>query len=160
MKNMPQIDLTNVTATLASMSYTFVNPFNPDSKCTTVNALDAAQRIIATQGKNKGCLRASKPPMHETIIERVRHGHTGRYRDNPLADCAAAQVWRYVAFEASPIGQHHCLPIMADFDAPFDMTHDESRQFAEWCHGVANTILTTIKDKPGLDRWGHALGYF
>ena len=53
-----------------------------------------AEKIIATKGKNKGCLRAAKP--------------------SNAGD--AAYVWRMVAFQVSPIPQHHCLPVCADFD--------------------------------------------
>jgi len=156
--NMPQINLQPIAVQLTEMSYNWHNPTTNEDHAVT--GIAAAMQIIATQGKNRGCLRASKPPMHETIVERVRYDHTGRYRDSSLADCAAAQVWRYVAFEASPLGQHQCLPVMADFDAPFDMSAEESRRFAKWCQSVADVILTTIRDKPGLNRWGRALGYF
>ena len=155
---MPQIDLSTVQHALLDTQYTFTNPITNEVE--TVNGLQAAQAISATQGQNKSCLRAAKPNMRKSIVKRERYGHMGKYRTYPLADCAAAQVWRYVAFEASPLGQHHCMPIMAAFDCPFDMSSDERRRFADWCQSVADIVLTTIKHKPGLDRWGHALGYF
>ena len=155
---MPQINLEPITEQLSMLSYIWHNPIT--GKYQGATGIAAAMRIIATQGKNKGRLRASKPPMHGVVIERERYGYVNKYHDSSLVDCAVAQVWRYVAFEASPVGQHQCLPVMADFDAPFDMSAEESRQFAKWCQSVADVILTTIKDKPGLDRWGRALGYF
>lgn len=155
---MPVIKLDSISEELSSMVYTFHNSFTGVTE--SINGMDAAVKIISSQGKNKGCLRASKPKMNEEIITRVRYGHASKYRTSPLIDCASAQIWRYVAFEASPLGQHHCLPVMADFDSPFDMTMEESRSFAKWCQSVADIVLTTIASKPGLDRWGHALGYF
>lgn len=155
---MPKIDLSTVQNMLRTKQYTWTNPTTNEVE--TINGLEAAQAISATQGQNKGCLRAAKPKMHESVIERERFSFTDEYRTYPLADCAAAQIWRYVAFEASPMGQHHCMPVMADFDCPFDMSAGERRQFADWCQSVAHIVLTTIKHKPGLDRWGHALGYF
>ncbi len=157
MSTMPQINLSLVNDQLSGIAYHWHNPITNEDHA--VSGMYASSLIIATQGKNKGRLRASKPMMEHWVIERERYGHMGRYYDHPLSECAAAQVWRYVAFEASPIGKHHCLPVMADFDAPFDMTAEESRRFAKWCQAVADIILTTIKDKPGLDRWGKALGY-
>lgn len=55
-----------------------------------------ADRAIAALILNKGKLRASKPK----------------------ASGEAAYVWRMVAFIASPISQHHCMPMTAEFDLP------------------------------------------
>lgn len=156
-KPMPQINLEPIAERLASMSYTFNNP--ETGSTSLIVGLDVAYGIISTQGKNKGCLRASKPPMDETIITRVRYGYESRYRTSPLADCATVQIWRYVAFEASPLGQHHSMPVMASFDCPFDMPVEEMNQFSRWCQSVADVILETIPRKPGLERWANALGY-
>ncbi len=142
---------------LLDEQYTFTNPVTGDQEA--CNGLEVARRIIASQGKNAGRLRASKPPMDETIVSRERYGHVGQYRTMPLAHAAAAQVWRYVAFEASPMGIHHHMPVMAEFDAPFDMPIDELRTFGKWCQRVADIVLETIPHKPGLMRWSKALGY-
>ncbi len=126
----------------------------------TVKALEAARGIIATQGKNKGYLRASKPKLDERIVTRERYGYESEYRDPSLASSATAQIWRSVAFSISPIAEHACLPVMADFDSPFDMTHAESREFARWCQDVADIILLqySLGERPNDMRWSQALG--
>jgi hypothetical protein len=55
-----------------------------------------AEKII---GKGS-MLRASKPKINKA---------------DPMTGLAA-YVWRMVAFSISPKSQHHCMPIMADFD--------------------------------------------
>lgn len=157
---MPKIDLTPVRQELTAMTYAFINAHTKEIEIVT--GIQAAEGIIATQGKNKGCLRAAKPALETTIISReftYDPGEYGTYRSPSLVTAASAQVWRYVAFEASPIGQHHCLPVMAAYDCPFDMSVEELNKFAHWCEAVADVVLKTIKHKPGLDRWGHAFGY-
>lgn len=152
----PQIDLKPVEKQLLDKQYTWENPITKEKH--TINGLEASRSITATQGKNKGRLRASKPPMKQSIIKRVRYNHESSYYDHPLLDCAAAQIWRYVAFEISTLGQHHCLPMMADLDSPFDMSYNESREFAKWCQSAADIILGMFKaeNKPGLLRWSRA----
>lgn len=154
---MPRIELGPIAPQLGQMAFNWHNPITGETE--SVTGIYSAMQIIATQGKNAGCLRASKPKMGRTIIERKRYGHLGRYYTSPLPDCAAAQVWRHVAFAASSNPQHQSLPVMADFDCPFDMDHDTMDRFAKWCQSIADVILSQIKKQPGIDRWARALGY-
>jgi hypothetical protein len=155
--NMPQINLEPISQELIAMRFQWTNTITDETRA--INGLFTARQIIATRGKNAGSLRASKPPMARSIVTRTRSicgiESTHNYYDHPLSDCAAAQVWRYVAFEISPLSHHQCLPVTADFDSPFDMDRDESRQFAKWCQSIADVILAQFKpeDKPGLMRW-------
>lgn len=99
--------------------------------------------IVASKGKNKGKLRASKP---------TESGD-------------AAFIWRMVAFQVSPIPQHHCLPMCADFDieVPADMEATAERfqwrrNRAKELNAVAEKIVDTIpKDQwHGVQRWHRA----
>ena len=152
-QNMPTIDLTTISRSLINEQYVYTNDHTGDPEA--CNGLEVARRIIATQGINAGRLRASKPNMDEYIVERNRHGYPARYRTMSLANAASAQVWRYVAFSASPNGQHHCMPVMATFDCPIDMTTDRLAEFSRWCQRVADIVLTTIpmEQQHGLKRW-------
>lgn len=58
---------------------------------------EIVEAIISGKGETKGRLRTTKP-------SRTRFGGD------------AAYVWRIVCFHVSPIPQHHCLPMCADFD--------------------------------------------
>ncbi len=58
-------------------------------------SMGCLDRSIAEQILNKGKLRASKPK-----------------------DGEAAYVWRMVAFICSPVSQHQCMPMTAEFDLP------------------------------------------
>src|SRR5688500_17864137 len=67
--------------------------------------------IVATRGKNKGCLRAAKPDVERVDI--------GPRRSSPTVESgSAAFLWRWVALAISPLPQHHCMPVCADFDLP------------------------------------------
>lgn len=113
-------------------------------------ALDAktaeiARLIVATKGKNKGRLRASKPLVKKGCI----------------ISGEAAYVWRMVAFTASPISQHHCMPVTADFDLQTTgMTYDQKRAYAKQLDRLANEILATIPREKhyGTLRWARAFG--
>jgi hypothetical protein len=157
---MPQIDLDahdECRMALVALAYEFTNPVTGTIE--RVNGLDVARATIATQGKNRGCLRAAKPPIATQIIQRERHGYSGNYYTMTLAEGAAAQVWRWVAFYASSNGQHHSIPVMAEFDAPFDMTTDDLRSFSKWCQQVTDTVLKIIpiEQQTGLRRWANVL---
>jgi hypothetical protein len=98
--------------------------------------------IVATKGKNKGKLRASKP---------TENGDS-------------AYVWRMVAFQISPIGAHHCLPMCADFDivVPEGMGSSERyewrRNRAKVLDALANKIVNQIPKSEwhGVRRWRQA----
>lgn len=158
---MPQINLDahdECRMALVALAYEFTNPITGTIE--RVNGLDVARATIATQGKNKGRLRAAKPPIATQIIERNRGQYSsGQFYTMTLAEGAAAQVWRHMVFYASPHGQHHSIPVMAEFDAPFDMPTDDLRSFSKWCQQVADTVLRIIpiEQQTGLHRWARVL---
>lgn len=156
-KLMPQVKLEPYKDQLESMKYDWTNPVTNEQS--SINAWDACQNIVASQGKNKGRLRASKPKAERKVIIRNRYGYSREYYDQSLLESATQQIWRYLAFAVSPHGQHQCLPMGADFDTPFDMSVDESRRFAKWCDEVTDVIRHqySAKEQPGLMRWGRAI---
>ena len=110
-----------------------------------------ARRIVAKQGKNKGRLRASKP-----------------YVDNkadPLSG-KAAYVWRMVAFICSPIGQHNCMPVTADWDLPIRYRAYEDKaqyradkkQLLDELDALVDKITATMPMSEGALQWSRALG--
>lgn len=121
-----------------------------------------ARRIISQQGKNKGLLRASKPPVTKA---------------DPLSGMAA-YVWRMVAFMISPVGQHQCMPVTADWDLPIESpsrksfddsdrwyaelsrAHDARRDLAKELDKLVDKIVDSIPKNEwhGVKRWGYALG--
>lgn len=120
----------------------------------SADELAIAGAIIATKGKNKGLLRASKPKVEYTIVEK-----DGRKLRMPTLETGrAAYVWRMVAFQVSPIGQHHCLPILADFDLPGSV--EEARAEAKRLDVLVEKIVNAIPKSQwsGIHRWARALG--
>jgi hypothetical protein len=99
--------------------------------------------IVSTKGKNKGSLRASKP--------------TG--------NGDSAYIWRMVAFQISPIGQHHCLPMMADFDIEIPETVSREERFqwrrnrAKELNAIADKLVNQIPTSKwhGIARWSTAM---
>jgi len=134
----------------------------------TAEEKEIASLIVATQGKNKGRLRAAKPKIEYTIKEGRRGG---RYRFSSYLTGCAAYVWRMVAFQVSPMGQHKCLPMMADFDLPGESILYEIRSL-EWeaednkrkelrkaMDALVDKIVATVprSKQYGLNAWGNAL---
>lgn len=118
---------------------------------------------IAQHCLNKDKLRATKP-------DRKKDGE-------------AAWVWRMVAFSISIKRQHHCMPVMADFDLPdefwpartkgvgFDdpTWAQKSREAREKrvarkkeLQAIADTMIETVPKQGwhGVNRWAHALGHY
>lgn len=94
--------------------------------------------IIATQGKNAGRLRASKPSK---------------------VDRRSMYIWRLVAFYVSPMRQHQCMPITADFDLPGENYHERlmlAKQLDEIVDKVTDAI--PMSEWHGVKRWGQAYG--
>lgn len=100
------------------------------------------QGIIATQGKNRGRLRAAKPKVTDRDSGRV------------------AYLWRMVAFGISPKSQHQCMPVCADFDLE-EGGREQRREVSKWLDGLATTVESTVplRERHGTLRWGRALGY-
>lgn len=109
----------------------------------TADEYELARGIVATRGKNKGCLRASKPP--------VKRHDLGVNPDSKLGfhlwqidGGDTAYIWRMVAFFASPISQHNCMPCTADFDVNGDTYQDRLARMKE---------LDKIMDHIPAERW-------
>ena len=101
-----------------------------------------ARRIVARQGKNKGCLRASKPHVDNNA--------------DPLSG-KAAYVWRMVAFVSSPLGQHSCMPVCADWDLPVPYG-DERRAMIKELDVLVDKISAAVPMSAGAMQWSRALG--
>lgn len=114
-----------------------------------------ANGIIATQGKNKGRLRAGKPKI-EYIFE-MKNGV--KYRHPTLETGRVAYLWRMVAFHLSPVSAHQCLPMLADFDLPGSL--DESKAEAKRLNELADKIVMAVPKEnwAGIRRWARAFGY-
>jgi hypothetical protein len=111
--------------------------------------------IIATQGKNKGRLRASKPKITYQIVD-----EDGRKLHRPTLETGGiAYLWRMVAFAISPVGKHHCLPFMADFDLPYRYGTNEYKELKGALDALADKVEATIRPEKrhGTNRWLHAL---
>jgi hypothetical protein len=115
---------------------------------------------IALLTLNHGHLRASKPTV------KPEDDRTG----------IAAYAWRMAAFQISPIAQHHCMPVCADFDLPdgcragrswFSLSEwekAEAREYRKNAQAVGDRIADAIVnatnplDWHGVIRWGQAFG--
>jgi len=115
---------------------------------------EIARGIIATQGKNKGRLRAAKPKIEYNIV--IKDGR--KLRHPTLETGRVAYLWRMVAFVVSPIGQHQCLPVCADFDLPGELS--EMREKAKELDALADKITNAIPPQKwqGINRWARAFG--
>lgn len=111
---------------------------------------------------NKGCLRATKPP----VPRKVKTGHPNEFNinhyDYATAEDAlrgkAAYVWRMAAFEISPHSAHHCMPVTATFDLPG--WAEEARVEAKCLDRLVNRIVNSVPKSEwhGIQRWGQAFG--
>jgi len=102
-----------------------------------------AEAIIATQGLNKGRLRASPPAS---------------------AQGDAKYVWRMVAFHVSTNPQHWCMPICADFDIDSPVRGVEGVRYraarSKALDNLVDRIVNTIPKEQwhGIRRWRGLLG--
>ena len=137
-------------------------PKNPCISLDNVKDLTAEERklvegIIATQGMNKGRLRASAPI------------NPGRRPTAPQGD--VKYVWRMVAFQVSTNPQHWCMPVCADFDidvpsdlvadgVKYDKTHHCRNAKAKVLNNLVDRIVNTIPKEQwhGINRWRGILG--
>jgi hypothetical protein len=110
----------------------------------------AVVRLIdATRGDDAGTLRRSKPAIKA---------------NDPLTGLAA-YVWRMVAFSVSPIRQHQCMPVTADFDLPDaelpagEHKFGARRELAKQWDVVVDKVIHCIPKSEwhGVRTWGHAL---
>jgi len=129
----------------------------------TPDQFKIAKGIIATRGKNKGALRASKPKV-ERHIDHYEHFDlpSGPY-DSPVYEPdfdqgCTAYVWRWVAFHVSGIRQHQCLPMCADMDLPGRWS--ETKELREELDKIVDAIVneTPVNEWQGILTWKQAFG--
>jgi hypothetical protein len=114
--------------------------------------------IVQHKGKNKGKLRRSKPKYDSKNQDRIK--------------AISAYVWRMVAFYVSPIGQHHCMPVMADSYLPDpvdengkvlsfrdDGWYDAHRAMIKKYDELADLVVDSIppEKRYGVHRWAAIL---
>jgi hypothetical protein len=109
-----------------------------------------------------GELRASKPPVPRMIqtSEVDQYGiHNYNFKSESDANMGrTAYIWRMVAFMVSPISQHHCMPVMADFDVPGH--YDERRSETKRLDLIVDKIVDSIpaREWHGVARWAGLIG--
>jgi hypothetical protein len=117
---------------------------------------DLVRGIVATRGKNKGRLRASKPKVtrHKVPADNA-YGYT--CRPDPVEGCTA-YIWRMVAFFTSPVTQHKCMPCTAEFDLPY--RGDERREMVRYLDKIVDVVVDSIPAEQwhGVIRWGQVFG--
>ena len=106
--------------------------------------LRIAERLLATRGPDKGCLRASKPPVQE---------------DDPDSGIAA-YAWRMVVFAVSDVPAHQCMPVCAEFDLPGRYGTPERDAARELGDHIEKAVVNSIpkQEWAGVQRWGLAYG--
>ena len=121
----------------------------------TAQEFELVQGIVANKGKNAGRLRASKPPVLETDYVLIK---VNEQTIKVSQSGTTAYIWRMVAFEASGVPAHHCMPITADWDLNTD-DHNLRRSMAQYLDIVTEKVLETIPSNEhwGLIRWSRAL---
>lgn len=92
----------------------------------------------------------------------------GSLRSSKPKNGEAAYVWRMVAFQVSPISQHQCMPVTADFDMParyWDRKadpdcHNKRRDRTKELDQLVDALVNTVNKRQwhGVHRWAHALG--
>ncbi len=104
--------------------------------------LAPARGIIATRGKNKGRLRASRPPVTREDV--------GPDPDNPnyrlwkIEGGETAYIWRMVAFYVSPQQAHHSMPITCFFEFPLKASTPEGKALVRRLDIIVDAIVDTI----------------
>jgi hypothetical protein len=130
------------------------------SNCNLTN--DELELCKGILNSKTGELRASKPPVPRQYQSEEVDSiglHTWRYRT--LVDAnkgRTAYIWRMVAFMVSPIGQHHCMPVMADMDVPGN--YDEHREETKRLDKIVDKIVDSIPANQwhGVARWSGLIG--
>ena len=146
---MPAIDLKNLEQALTADEFALV------------------KGIVATRGKNKGCLRAAKPKVAKMVrvpakSPRWQDDYDLEYANQADGDTGkTAYIWRMVVFAVSPMHQHKCVPCTADFSVP-GQWGDEKRAILKDLDRIANIVSKSIplSQHHGTIAWGKALGYF
>jgi hypothetical protein len=154
----------------------------PEIDLTLANLTDTEMLIAkcAIKGnKEKGMLRASKPPVpKKTIYNEPIYPEGQEYLyDSIFKNCKTpnsytteeerikalgAYVWRELAFCISPIGSHHCMPVCNDFNLEYTNSDVRQKEQRKLCSEIVDKILKIVPvyQKHGLIRWGKAFGMF
>jgi len=118
----------------------------------TPQEYELAKGIIATRGKNKGALRASKPKVERTDLGPESPG--SYYHKWQIEGGETAYIWRMVAFYISPKHQHQCMPCTADFDLEASNYQDRMAKAKE-LDAIVDKIVDTVPKAQwhGVRRW-------
>ena len=121
---------------------------NLDGLTLTATERDLVEACIATQGKNKGRLRASKPKIVY-----------GEDKKPAKLTGEAAYLWRMLAFDLCSFAPHCCMPVCADMDLP----HDEHEIRMQVCYTLDSLADKVAKhqgwaNRGGTLRWAKAFG--
>lgn len=132
-----------------SLAFSTMPTINVDSIELTADEKTLVARIL-----NKGKLRASKPKIAYTIVDKPRGNITIKIRQPDDIGGKAAYVWRMVAFIVSPISQHHCMPCTAEFDLPED-NYTLRRELAKELDKLVDKIVASVPKEQwyGVKRW-------
>lgn len=154
----------------------------PEIDLTLANLTDIEMLIAkcAIKGnKEKGMLRASKPPVPKQTIynepiypEGQEYLYDSIFKNRKTPNSYAteeerikalgAYVWRELAFCISPIGSHHCMPVCNDFNLEYTNSDVRQKEQRKLCSEIVDKILkiVPVHQKHGLIRWGKAFGMF
>lgn len=118
----------------------------------TYHGQDVIEEEIIRRIAHNGHLRKSCPP-HATFIG-VHDGLTTKIlgfsyaSPEDMLKGRAAYVWRMVAFFTSPISQHHCMPVMAEF---YVCNRSEAQKMDELVDRIVDSIPKA--EWNGVRRW-------
>lgn len=121
----------------------------------TLDEMEILERIC-----NKGHLRASPPPKPK--MEKVKHGegvldfHFKYSSEEHRMRGHSVYVWRMVAFLISPVSQHHCMPVTAEWNLASRRV--EQSELDKLIDKIVDTVPK--EQWQGVIRWGRALGHF
>jgi len=107
----------------------------------------------------KGHLRATPPPKPK--MKKVKDGedlfdyHFEYFSEEDQLRGHSRYVWRMVAFLVSPKSEHHCMPVLAQFDLA-----SYREEYLELDKLVDKIVEAIPKDQwGGVIRWGRALSH-
>lgn len=117
-----------------------------------------AELVKGIVNSRTGELRASKPELPDKV--KIPSGHYDYANERDARKGMTAYIWRMVAFEISPISQHQCMPICADFDLPDCGGHDERRNLSKRLDEIVKIVVDSVPmtEWHGIIRWGNAFG--
>ena len=126
----------------------------------TKDEFEIAKGIVATRGKNKGCLRVSAPKIKSWREDNP----SSRYGYDIVFDelqSHTAYVWRMVAFYIGKHHSHSCMPVTATFKLNVSWRTKEYDELIKWLDSIVDKVVETVpvEQWSGVSRWHKALGY-